>query len=251
MKYMLSLFITSSLFLAACAPSAPAPASPHGGGHMQTTSESTRELTVQDQSDDDEIAFAVREGNTVFADYSVSHTKEMHLIVVRDDLQHFSHLHPTRDANGVWRIPYAAPAGGNYWIYADFIEQNQSPHTIRFERSYDGEAGMVGVAKNAERVKTVDGYRIELETANTGNDVSFTYKITNANGQPVQVEEYLGARGHSVLISMTGDFIHAHASQEGANPVFTTTLPPDKFYRAFTQFQINGKVVTVNFDLLP
>ncbi len=244
MKYM-TFLITGSLFLAACAP---APASPHGDGHMQTTSESTRELTVQDQSDDTNIAFTVREENTVFADYGVSHTKEMHLIVVRDDLQHFAHLHPTRDDNGTWRVRYTAPAGGKYWLYADFVERNQSPHTIRFERSHDGETGTVGIAQNTEKVKTVDGYRITLETAKTGDDVSFTYKITDANGQPVEVEEYLGARGHSVLISPSGDFIHAHASDEGVNPVFITSNLSENFYRAFTQFQIKGKVITVDFD---
>ncbi len=239
MKYVTSALLISSLLLTACAPTGFSP-------HKKT--EGTANLIVRDQSTDTEIAFSIRDGDKAFTDYAVSHTKEMHLIVVRDDLQHFQHLHPERDANGVWHVPFTASAGGTYWRYADFVDTDEKTYTIRFDKEYPGDPGTYGIAKNSETVKTVDGYRIELETAKAGNDVSFTYKITNANGQPVQVEEYLDARGHSVLISPTGNFIHAHAEEEDEEPKFTTTLPPDTFYRAFTQFQINGKVVTVNFD---
>lgn len=244
MKYLSALLITGSVLLSACASTNPT--AQHGGGHTQGSTQQAKNLVVADQSTNTEIAFAIRD-DELFNDYGVSHTKEMHLIVVRNDLQHFSHLHPTRDANGVWRIPYAATAGGNYWIYVDFIESNEAPHTIRFERTYGGDAGTVGINENNETVKIVDGYRFALEAQKTAENVSFTYKITDAEGRPVELEEYLGARGHSVLISPTGEFIHAHASEDGADPVFTTSMLDD-FYRAFTQFQIDGKVVTVNFD---
>lgn len=246
MKYAIPSLLFS-LLLTACTPPA---SSPHGGGHMVEGGHAST-LTLQDQSSESEIAFRIVKEEKTFTDYGISHTKEMHLIVVRDDLQHFSHLHPTRDESGTWRVSYRAPAGGKYWLYADFMEQNQSAHTIRFQRDYGEETGAFGIAKNTETVKTVDGYRIILKTTKAKNDVLFTYTIRNAEGQHIAVEEYLGARGHSVLISPTGDFIHAHAEEEDEDPFFTTTLPPDTFYRAFTQFQIQGKVITVNFDWQP
>jgi Cu+-exporting ATPase len=226
------------------------PVSEHSGGHMEDQPESTRMLEVHDESTDGTIAFAVIEDGNVFSDYGISHTKEMHLIVVRDDLQHFSHLHPDRDAQGVWHVSYTAPAAGAYWLYADFIEENGASHTIRFERKYEGDLGTSGIKPNSETVKIVDGYRIAQETNKTDKIVSFTYKITDLAGKPVRLEEYLGARGHSVLLSPTGEFIHAHASEDGADPVFNTSVLGD-FYRAFTQFQINGKIVTVDFDWQP
>ena len=252
MKYMLSLLITGSVLLSACAPTTPT--AQHGGnesesgGHQQGTTQGSADLIVRDQSTDTEITFSVREDNEIFADYGVSHTKEMHLIVVRDDLQYFHHLHPQRDADGVWRVPFTEPAGGIYWRYADFVDTDEKTYTIRFDKQYPGDLGTYGIAKNTETMKTVDGYRFALETEKNGSDVSFTYKITDEAGLPIQVEEYLGARGHSVLISPSGDFIHAHASDEGENPVFITSDLTENFYRAFTQFQIKGKVITVNFD---
>jgi Cu+-exporting ATPase len=229
--------------------SAPAHGGTPTGGHSEAP-ESTRVLTVSDVSTNGEIAFTVKEGDAVFDDYGTSHTKEMHLIVVRDDLQHFSHLHPTRDANGTWRIDYDAPAGGTYWLYADFIEHGGATHTLRFERNYGGNAGVVGINEETETVKTIDGFRFELEKTEASDSVSFTYKITDANGRPARLEEYLGAIGHSVLISPSGEFVHAHASDKDGNPVFITPMLDD-FYRAFTQFQIGGEVRTVNFDSQP
>lgn len=251
MKYFLSLLIIGSVFLSACAPASPS--AQHGqpsGGHQKRGAEA-KNLVVRDRSTDTEIAFSVEEDDKNFTDYGISHTKEMHLIVVRNDLQHFQHLHPERDADGIWRVPFGTPVGGTYWIYADFIEKNESPHTIRFEHEFAGDSGVQGIGKNFDKTKMVDEYRIAFQPSISGQDVSFRYYITNAAGDRPHLEEYLGAIGHSVLISPSGDFIHTHPSGENEEPVFVTPLPRDSFYRAFTQFQINGKVLTVNFDWQP
>lgn len=250
MKYIASLLLTGSLLLAACAPTTSAPHEQTSGGHTPAP-KGTENLMVRDLSTDTEIAFSVRDGDEAFDDYGISHTKEMHLIVVRDDLQHFQHLHPERDSEGVWRAAFSPPAGGTYWRYADFVDTDESPYTIRFDKEYAGNRGTYGIAKNFETVKTVDGYRFEVEPQTSNDEVTFTYTITDSQGQPAVLEEYLGATGHSVLISPSGDFIHTHPSEEGETPVFATAMPSDDFYRAFTQFQIKGKVVTVNFDWQP
>ena len=251
MKYFLPLLTVGSVFLSACAPTSPS--AQHGqpsGGHKQGNTEASN-LVVRDWSTDTEIVFSVEDDGKTFTDYGISHTKEMHLIVVRNDLQHFQHLHPERDADGIWRIPFGTPAGGTYWIYADFIEKNELPHTIRIERTLSGNRGAEGINKNFENVKTVDGYRIAFHPSVSGEEVTFRYDITNINGDKPHLEEYLGAIGHSVLISPSGDFIHTHASGEREEPMFITAPPRDPFYRAFTQFQINGKVLTVDFDWQP
>jgi hypothetical protein len=264
------LYLSTALLFASCAASSPP--SPHGGGaahvpggeappaaegeHAVEKRAPSRNLTVTDQSDASEVAFAIKEGEEILTDYGVSHTKEMHLILVRNDLQHFSHLHPQRDKEGVWRVTYSAPAGGTYWLYADFVDTKEEPFTIRFERRYAGDTGLQGLTKDFAREKTVEDYRITLDVAEGESDVSSAYTITDSEGKKPALEDYLGAKGHSVLISPSGDFIHTHpstalgasASEEEA-PVFKTALPSDpSFYRIFTQFQIKGKVLTVSFD---
>lgn len=228
--------------------------SEHGGGHMESIPESNRNLQVHDESTNTEIVFSVKEGDNTFSDYGTSHTKEMHLIIVRDDLQYFSHLHPTRNPEGVWSIAYTAPKAGTYWLYADFVEKDGSSHTLTFKREYEGNIGEHGIVKDDRKMKVVDGYTFELPSVPTvqGNMLSFVYIIKDAAGKKVPVEEYLGATGHSVLLSPNEDFIHAHASKtEYGDPEFLVPIPKERFYRAFTQFQINGKIVTVNFDWQP
>jgi hypothetical protein len=207
-----------------------------------------RDLTVRDEMKEGggEIAFSILEGKDVFQDFGVSHTKEMHLIVVRNDLRHFAHLHPERDVRGSWHVAYTPPAGGTYWIYADFVDRENNGYTLRFDRTYSGDVGSVGLAKDFARERTVDGVRVKLEPKATGSTVTFTYTLTDEKGKPVQLEEYLGALGHSVLIAPDGDFFHTHPSSE--RPVFETTLRAGTFYRVFIQFQVAGKVLTVSFD---
>ena len=42
-------------------------------------------------------------------DYVRTHTKELHLIVVRRDLSSFQHVHPVRAADGSWSVPLDLP----------------------------------------------------------------------------------------------------------------------------------------------
>src|SRR5579872_4913831 len=54
-------------------------------------------------------------------DFAQDHTKLMHFIVVRDDLQDFQHVHPDFDmATGEFSIPFTFPDNGRYRLFADF-----------------------------------------------------------------------------------------------------------------------------------
>lgn len=252
MKYRsLSLVFLGMLILSACTSSVP-----HDGD--QATKRGLAaigplDLRFQKKTplNSTDFAFSIHEGSSLFTDYGISHTREMHFIAVRDDLRDFQHLHPGRDSEGVWHANFQPEAGGTYWLYADFVDSADKTYTLRSEQKFPGESTEYGIAKDFEKVKTVDGYRVELQTEMKGKDVSFAYTITDATGKKVELEEYLGAKGHSVLISPSKDFIHTHPSDESDSLIFTTLLPPDPYYRVFTQFQINGKVLTVDFDWQP
>lgn len=219
-----------------------------GGGHQMAMEEGSLRLTVQEESSatPNDVAFSIRENGGVFTDYGVSHTKKMHFIIVRDDLRHFSHLHPTLDPQGVWHAAFTPEAGGKYWLYADFTDSGGGSYNPRFEKSFAGGKGPYGLEKDASTIKTVDGYRVTMKPALEGNTATFSYDVTDAGGIPVIFEDYLGAKGHSILLTTDGGFTHAHA--EDVPPVFTTEVIPGTFYRMYTQFQIGGSILTVPFD---
>ncbi len=251
--FIMAVGFTAIFFLFAKI-SSPAVASPEGKhaseSQQHTVTASERSLSFQEEAgaSASDFAFSIQEERHIFTDYGVSHTKEMHLIVVRDDLQHFQHLHPERDAQGVWHVNLTSEAGGTYWIYADFVDGKGGVYTIRGQNEFAGTIGQHGIVRDQATVKTVEGYRVEFSPTVEEDNLILHYKITDASGNPPSLETYLGAKGHSVLISPSGNFVHTHASQESEEAIFVTTLPKDAFYRVFTQFQIAGKVLTVSFD---
>jgi len=198
-----------------------------------------------------ELAFAIMDGDAVFADFDVSHEKEMHVMVVRDDLRHFSHIHPERDADGVWRVPFVPPFGGTYRIFGDFVDTKGNIHVISFDRAYDGNRGVSGIEEDTRLVKPMGEYVVTLTATPYARGALFTFDFARADGRPVYLEQYLGAPVHGSLISEDGDFIHTHPSVAGDGVVFGIPELSDPFYRVFTQFRIKGEFMTVEFDWKP
>src|SRR5918997_1955279 len=53
-------------------------------------------------------------------DFDEQHGRAMHLMVVRRDLTHYRHLHPSMGADGTWSAPLTFPEPGVYRVFADF-----------------------------------------------------------------------------------------------------------------------------------
>ncbi len=53
-------------------------------------------------------------------DFDEQHGRAMHLMVVRRDLSHYRHLHPSMDVDGTWSAPLTFPEPGVYRVFADF-----------------------------------------------------------------------------------------------------------------------------------
>lgn len=208
----------------------------------------TVRFAINDLSTRSDLAFQVTESGAVFTDYGVSHEKEMHLLIVRDDLRHFSHVHPERDADGTWRVPFTPSAGGTYWFYADFVDSDIAHYTMRFERTYASDTGNYGFIENGTDVRRVGNYNVILEKTPYSDGTLFTYHIDDDSGDPPLLEAYLGEMAHGVLISPSGRFIHTHPSWAGDHIVLHLPKAPEETYRVFMQFQVQGEVITSEFD---
>lgn len=222
----------------------------HAEHMLAASSADTETFTVAQKSLSGSIAFSIMDGDSVFTDYGVSHTKEMHLLIVRNDLRHFHHLHPDRDADGVWRVPFTPPAGGTYWVYADFIGLDDRAHVLRFELAVGGDPRESGLLKDLRAEKALEKYAVRLEDLSYGHGRLFTIHVRDATYHDTpHFDQYLGAPGHGILISADGDFIHTHPSPAGDDLVFHTPPLTKDFYRLFTQFQVQERLFTVEFDV--
>lgn len=72
----------------------------------------------------------VDEHGRAVTSYETEHDKELHLIVVRTDGTQFRHVHPERDADGVWSIAWSWDAAGSYRVYADFTASGSDAVTL-------------------------------------------------------------------------------------------------------------------------
>ncbi len=211
-----------------------------------------------------EYSFSIEdERGSILKDFAITHTKPMHVIVVRKDLAYFQHLHP--DFNPQTGVFYFSdltfPADGQYRIFADFMPQGANSSITLFEDVTVGNlAGYNPQSLSFDaRSKSFDSMDISLYTHGTpksGVENMLMFSLSQ-NGQPVvDLQEYLGALGHSVILREDAlDFIHAHPltnaiTKQHGMVDFMVVFPRPGKYRAFTQFQRDGKIVTTDFVIV-
>ena len=119
-------------------------------------------------------------------EYDEVHEKRMHLIVIRRDLTGFQHVHPELE-HGTWHIDLETPLGGSWRAFADFSShgvQKTLGVDLHVEGSYEPKpiAAPRDVAHLGDHVlrREMDGSTVTL--------------VPERDGQPVQVEPYLGGR---------------------------------------------------------
>lgn len=190
-----------------------------------------------------------RDGEPVRA-FGVSHTKRMHVIVVRRDLTRFEHLHPRMAPDGTWSVPLRLAAAGSYRVYADFVRPDDTPVTLASDLRVAGDAALADLPAPAATADS-GAYRVRLAGgAPAGRVGTLRFTITR-DGRTITPQPYLGAGGHLVVLR-EGDlaFLHVHPEEHGGHSddvAFETTLPSAGRYRLFLQFRDRGTVHTVAF----
>jgi hypothetical protein len=199
----------------------------------------------------------IGEDGRAVRDFEVEHEKRMHFIVARDDLTGFQHLHPRMDADGNWTTAITVPEPGSYRVFADFKHEGQN-QTLAQDLTVTGAANRQTLPASSPTATTDDGYEVTLTggEAAAGEPTELGFEVSRG-GEPVEVEDYLGAKGHLVALR-EGDlaYLHTHpsagrehgAEHEGGEAIrFETEFPTAARYRLFLQFKREGKVHTAAF----
>jgi hypothetical protein len=182
----------------------------------------------------------------VVRDFDDTHTKRMHAILVRRDLTGFQHVHPEQWRDGTWTTAVRVADAGSYRLFADFARAGEN-HTLAADLRVDGAAELRPVPDPREVATSDGGYDVRLTSRDVeaGEPAELRFEITR-EGQPVEVEEYLGARGHLVALR-DGDLAFLHVHPHDDETAFEATFPTAGRYRLFLQFQHRGEVQTVAF----
>ena len=182
-------------------------------------------------------------------DFTPSHEKDLHLVVVRRDLTAYQHLHPTRDAQGTWTVPLTLAEPGPYKVFADFTPAGRDrPLTLAADLTAPGPYEPVPLPAPAATT-SVDGYDVALDgslVAGTSSPLTLTVR---RDGRAVtDLEPYLGAYGHLVALR-EGDlgYLHVHpdgGTTAGPDIAFSADVPSAATYRLFLDFAHGGAVRT-------
>ena len=188
--------------------------------------------------------------------FEVVHEQKIHLIIVRDGLGQFAHIHPEVDAKGNATVSYTFPTGGNYWLYADHKPTGKVQATATAQIKVDGDTPAIPVlTPNVPGEISGDGLRakVAVKSASGGGEATITFDLTDMAGKSVEdLQPYMGAMGHLVVLSSDGkEYVHAHPADAkpgtSSRVVFQAHIMKPGLYKGWGQFRRMDTVRVVPF----
>jgi hypothetical protein len=181
--------------------------------------------------------------------FAVVHDQPLHLIVVRQDLTGYQHVHPAMAPDGTWTAPLRLPAPGPYRAYADFAALDPAGRQNAVVLGTDIPST---AAAPAPSPSTVDDLAIRYDGRLTvGVAEPLLFRVTRA-GAPVTLQPYLGSYGHLTMLRESDlGYLHIHpepALADGAVK-FWVAAPSAGTYRMFLDVRVDRAVHTATFRI--
>lgn len=195
--------------------------------------------------------------------FDISHTKALHLMLVSKDLSWFVHEHPTAHPDGTFTLTQTFPMGGDYLIFADTAPKDKGSQIVSTPVHIEGSPG-IWRPKLIPTLGPVsaNGFSAKLRFLDNpipvGKSTLLSFALKDdKTGKPVtDLEPYLGAHGHLMIIHQDGQvFVHSHPAEgpeaekrlRKGEIQFMARFPKAGIYKAWVQFQRHGKVATLPF----
>ena len=184
------------------------------------------------------------------------HEMKMHLLVVNDELTWFDHVHPQEQADGTYIISEKFPYAGKHLLFIDYKAVGLSGAVYRQEIEVKGTSDNQVAKLDSKYVSKIDGYTVSLLNGedlktNRSQDLKFAIEKKEKKFQVADMQDYLGATAHIVMISQIDkDFLHIHPMSDKQYPIYAqTNIQKPGVYRIWVQFKIDGKLQTADFTV--
>lgn len=184
-------------------------------------------------------------------DLKIDQEKKMHFIVASNDFSSYQHIHPEfKDKN--WQVELELKGNTGYQAYVDIDSNESGKEILRFPIT-------LGTVNNTPRVSqnnttlTVDNTSVEMQIEGSlvaGRENNILFKVKQ-NGKVVLPDNYLGAKGHLVVLGDNPDtYIHGHPVPRDESDVhFVVSFTNPGTYTLFSQFKVGGIVRTYPFTV--
>jgi hypothetical protein len=202
----------------------------------------------------------------------IEHDKKMHLIVVSKDLAYFDHIHPEFQSSGNYDIKVLAAAekltarfanetrfsaGGDYVLFADYKPSGATHQVERIGITVEGTPYQKQSFTTERNNAQVDGYSLSLvpdggKFVNEGTlHIAAIIKKQGNEVPASQLENYLGAKAHVVVISEdTQHYLHVHPEVVDDQLDLHANFGTAGVFRVWLQFKSEGQVHTADFTLV-
>ena len=179
----------------------------------------------------------------------IVHDKIMHVVLVRNDLKHFDHIHPKAIEPGVFAVPYTFSSSGIYRIWIDFTIDGMQ-HIVDFD---------INVLENTEsqEKETLEGLNVKFMSPIkiiTNQETELIFEIFDKNNKPLPIiEKFLAADAHLISIDeYLEEFNHNHDEKfdEDSKISFTHTFTKSGKHKIWVQFSAEGKAKTASFEVI-
>lgn len=192
------------------------------------------------------------ESGEVLKEFEPTHEKLAHLIMVREGLDEFAHVHPTVAPTGHMTITHTFPVGGSYLVFLDHKPAGKPSATSRTKLIVGGDSPRAPVIKpNVPGTIVGDGLQAKVTLRATEEMAHIArFEVQDSDAQTVNdLQPYLGAMGHLVVLSADGtQYVHAHPlskSSPKGDVEFEVHFPGSGIYKGWGQFQRGGRVFTI------
>ena len=223
--------------------------------------ELTAKPRVLKAGDPIQLAFRVQDPKTAqqVREFDVVHEKLYHLFVISQDMSFFVHEHPKILADSSFQLSVRFPKPGLYRVLNDFYPRGGTPQLVEKTLMVPGPGFELKTAKlnpdlAPQRAENLD-VELVMDPPNPvrGEKTLMFFRLTPNTG----IEPLLGAMGHMLAASSDLiDMIHTHPLVV-TDPIdakykqiqFNVIFPRQGMYRVWVQFQRNGVVDTVAFNI--
>jgi hypothetical protein len=179
-------------------------------------------------------------------DFATVHDQKVHLIVVRDGLDEFTHLHPDVDARGNLTVTHTFPRPGTYRLFADYQPVGQGHAVAAAEVRVEGTpVPAAPLIPDAPGHVTGEGLTAEVVVGRRGQETEFRFNVTTGGRVVSDLQPHMGGLGHLILLSADGTkYVHVHPV--GGELAFRAHAPAG-LYKGWLQVRRSGRTHTIPF----
>ena len=183
------------------------------------------------------------------SDLEIVHDKIMHVVLVRDDLKHFDHIHPEMIGSGIFAVPYKFSSSGLYRIWVDFTIDGMQ-HIVDFDINVPGDV-------ETEEKNLLDGIKVNFLAPNeifADKEIELKFEIFDKNNKPIPItEKFLAADAHLISTDESlEEFNHNHDEKfdKDNKVLFMHTFAKSGRHKIWLQFSAEGKAKTASFEVM-